>query len=119
MATAVSLLLVLVSISLIFQQGLSYGIDFVGGTEVQVTFQKDQTVNALREEVKKYFQSPVIVQKVGEGSKEFLIRLTGLKDLKEKQDQKKLNRELQRKVSSMVKNLSSTHKGLTLDGWTP
>ena len=33
-----SILLVLVSLVLIFSKGLNYGIDFAGGTEVQVLF---------------------------------------------------------------------------------
>ncbi len=109
-----SSIFMLIAIYLIAQRGLSYGIDFVGGTEVQIQFRSTQKSSDLKKEILKYMKAQPVIQKIGEDGKEFLIRLTGLGNLKEKKDQRKLNLELQAMVSSMVKGLSSNYEGLTL-----
>jgi preprotein translocase subunit SecF len=69
-------LIVIGAISILFHNGLNYGIDFAGGTIVQVRFDTSVTT----EEVRKALQDPRLgtfsIQKMGdESTHEFLIRL--------------------------------------------
>lgn len=50
-AIAVSALLMLISIGLIATKGLNYGVDFVGGQVVRVTFPQPPSLDELRERV--------------------------------------------------------------------
>src|ERR1700733_7686652 len=68
--------LTLASVILIFTKGLNYGIDFSGGTEVQVKFAQ----NIKSEDVRQFAESQgfkdAVVQQFGAGdSNEYLIRL--------------------------------------------
>ncbi len=69
----VSLLLVLASLALIFTKGFNYGIDFSGGTEVQVKFDKAVQADEIRSLVKDLGLEKASVQAFGEDN-EFLIR---------------------------------------------
>ncbi|MGH1467607.1 MAG: protein translocase subunit SecF [Bdellovibrionales bacterium] len=69
----VSLLLVLLSLALIFTKGFNYGIDFSGGTEVQVKFDKAVQADEIRSLVKDLGLEKASVQAFGEDN-EFLIR---------------------------------------------
>src|SRR5882762_845601 len=55
--------------------GLNYGVDFAGGTELQVRFKKPVEVSAVREEVSKLGFGEPTVQEYGRGQNEFLIRV--------------------------------------------
>lgn len=52
-ALAISLLLLIVSVALVFTKGLNYGVDFAGGQEIRMTFtqQAEAPVGQLRETV--------------------------------------------------------------------
>lgn len=70
-----SMVLVVLSLVSIFVPGPNYGIDFAGGTEVQLAFEGDVSTSELRELLqKKGYKSPDVVAVQGEKS-EFLIRL--------------------------------------------
>jgi preprotein translocase subunit SecF len=70
----VSLLLTIIALVLIFTKGLVYGIDFAGGTEMQVRFDKAVEASALRDAVASVGVQEPNVQAFG-SDREFLIRL--------------------------------------------
>ncbi len=80
-----SLVLVLVSIALAFIVGPKFGIDFVGGTEMQVTFQNDVTSAQLRGELRSLGFEGSDVVTFGAGQSEFLIRLQSISPVSEQQ----------------------------------
>ena len=75
MAICFSLLLILVGLaSLIFKGGPSYGIDFAGGTLVQIKFTEATDAAAIREALGGVDLGSFAVQRFGEEGDEFLIR---------------------------------------------
>ena len=75
-AAICSLAMIIVSIlSLILHGGPRFGIDFAGGTLVQIQFQEDTTVNKIRSGLKKINLEDSIIQQFGyKDNNEFLIR---------------------------------------------
>ncbi len=74
-AFALSALLIIAGIvSLILHGGPNYGIDFAGGTLLQVKFQKGVKIEELREVVRRLGLGEVLIQTFG-SKDEFLIRL--------------------------------------------
>ena len=71
----ISLLLTVIALVLIFTKGLNYGIDFVGGTEIQVRFDKAVDVHELRKSIEEGGVAEPEIQSFG-GSNEYLIRLS-------------------------------------------
>lgn len=69
-----SLVLVLASLALIFTKGFNYGIDFAGGTEVQVRFDQPVEASDLRAALEDSGIKDPSVQAIGTES-EFIIRL--------------------------------------------
>jgi len=65
---AVSLLLMAASLALVFTKGLNFGVDFVGGQLVRVTFVEEQVapIAELREEIDALGYGEPIIQQVGE-----------------------------------------------------
>lgn len=80
--TVFSLILSVGALIGIIINGLNYGIDFAGGNEIQVRFEKPPTVETLRKYVfEKGFASPS-VQTFGDEENEFLIFIENIKDTK-------------------------------------
>lgn len=72
----VSGLLVLLSIVRAFNGGLDYGVDFKGGAEVQVKFQKQVDLAKLRNGLDQKGFTGASVQSIGDaGENEFLIKV--------------------------------------------
>lgn len=68
-----SVILTIISIaSVIFRGGLNLGIDFAGGSIIQVKFQKDMTADKIRDAIKSTSLGNSIIQQFGPN--EFLIR---------------------------------------------
>ena len=87
---SISIALILIGlISIIVRGGLKYGIDFAGGTIIQVKFKKKITIGELRKVIKKG-----TIQNFGDTGDEFLIRypLT-------KADTEKLQQDLKLKLT--------------------
>ena len=107
-----SLLLSAISGLVVFSKGFNYGIDFAGGTEIQVQFSesvKIQELRAFMQELKekKLFKQNALVQSFGEEN-EFLIRIEGTtEDLQEEDLQEGLNQESQEKKEEGKKTLSA------------
>ena len=70
----ISLVATILSIVLLMTKGLSYGIDFAGGTEVQVKFSQAVDASSLREVVAATGLVGASVQALGDQN-EFLIRM--------------------------------------------
>lgn len=73
----ISLIVILVGIaSLVVRGGLNYGIDFAGGTMVQVRFAKDLNSDQIRDALAELDMGEASIQQFeGEGTHEFLIRV--------------------------------------------
>ena len=94
--TPASIIVSFVALAVIFAFGFSYGIDFVGGNEVQVRFQKTVTSVEIKQAlISKGIENP-IVQKFGE-EEEFLIRVEVV------QEEQENNKRLQL-LSDTLKN---------------
>ena len=72
----ISLILVIISLGYLMVKGINYGIDFKGGTEVQVKFAQNVNIQELRGAIEKQNIGDVGVQAVGTDS-EFIIRFQG------------------------------------------
>lgn len=88
MAAILSVLTVLASLVLFFTVGPTWGIDFTGGTEVQIKFQENVEINDLRDVLQEKGLPSDSVQQVGTlADNEFVIRIQdpefGTKELKD------------------------------------
>lgn len=71
-------------------KGFNFGIDFAGGTEIQVLFGKDVSRDEVSKEIESLGYNKFSVQKFG-GSSEYLIRLEGISDISDQAANEKLN----------------------------
>src|SRR5207253_9417408 len=72
----ISVLLVVVSLVYLAIHGVSWGIDFKGGTEVQVKFVEPVTIHQVREMAEKLNLGEVGVQGFGD-TNEYVVRFQG------------------------------------------
>ena len=89
----VSTVLVIASIAIIAMKGFNYGIDFSGGTEIQVQFTDGVTTGDLRAVTSELGFKKAIVQSFGENN-EFLVRLNTVQGKNEKQTNEILNKRI-------------------------
>ena len=68
--------LIIASIILLFTKGLNFGIDFVGGTIVQVKYEQAAPINQIRDILKDTKYSNAVITEFG-SSDEIIIRITG------------------------------------------
>lgn len=95
----VSILLCIVGLVLVFGKGFNYGVDFSGGTSIQVTFEKPVDVDNMRDTLSKLIKGSVGIQTIGENNA-FRIKVeqgVGDDDLKELSDT--ISQALQSKFS--------------------
>lgn len=85
----VSLALVLFSLVYLSIKGITYGIDFKGGTEIQAKFSKDVTIEQVRASVEGMRLGEIGVQSLGDG--EYIIRFVGETGATDKETNDKLN----------------------------
>ena len=71
-----SSILIIVSIVLLLTRGLNFGIDFVGGTIVQVKYEQKAPLDLLRDTLKQTKYSNATITEFGNES-EVIIRITG------------------------------------------
>jgi preprotein translocase subunit SecF len=64
-------------VSIWMHGGLNYGIDFLGGTSVQVRFAEPQSIGDARAALDRPELRAAVVQEVGSGGREFQIRVQG------------------------------------------
>jgi preprotein translocase subunit SecF len=73
-----SSLLVTLSLAIFFAKGLNYGIDFSGGTEIQLQFEKAPAISELRAALEEIKIKDPAVQVFGDPKdREFLVRVQG------------------------------------------
>jgi len=73
-----SIMVIVCVLSIIVKGGLNFGIDFAGGTLVQIKFEKDTTLTEIREGLKEDGLEDSIIQQFGEKmANEYLIRVEG------------------------------------------
>lgn len=89
----ISLVLTVVSLIYLGVHGISYGIDFKGGTEMQVKFTGDVKIDQVREAISKVELGEVGVQSIGEGN-EFVIRFQGVEGKNDKETNELLNKSI-------------------------
>jgi preprotein translocase subunit SecF len=70
----ISLLLTIIALVLIFTKGMNYGIDFAGGTEIEVKYDKPVDAHQIRDAIQAAGVENAGVQSFG-SAQEFLIRL--------------------------------------------
>lgn len=76
-AALVSVAVVLASLFLFFQKGLNYGVDFRGGAEIQVKFEKSVELGAVRDALEKGNFKSSSVQSIGkDGDNEYLVKVS-------------------------------------------
>ncbi len=86
----ISLILVVASLIFIAIRGISYGIDFKGGTEIQVKFRDQVSIDQVRTSVSTLGLGDIGVQAFGEGN-EFIIRFQGAAAATDKETNELLN----------------------------
>ncbi len=86
----ISLILTVLSLGYIAVKGINYGIDFKGGTEIQVKFEQPVNIDQVRTSLEGQALGEVGVQAFGEGN-EFIIRFQGVKGATDKETNENLN----------------------------
>ncbi|MEN0057623.1 MAG: protein translocase subunit SecF [Bdellovibrio sp.] len=89
----ISLVLTVIALAYLGVKGLNYGIDFKGGTEFQVKFDKGVGIDQLRKSVEDLKLGEVGVQSFGEES-EFIIRFQGREGKSDKETNEILNEDI-------------------------
>ncbi|MFS4460128.1 protein translocase subunit SecF [Bdellovibrio sp. HCB2-146] len=89
----ISLVLTVASLIYLAVAGLNYGIDFKGGTEIQVKFDQGVTIDNVREAITKLNLGDVGVQSFGEGN-EYIVRFQGRQGATDKETNEILNADI-------------------------
>lgn len=97
----ISVLTFVISVIYLGIRGINYGIDFKGGTEIQVRFEKAVTIDEIRKTVEGLKLGEVGVQGIGEGS-EYIIRFVGEKGKTDKETNENLNAAIARVKESFA-----------------
>lgn len=98
--TIVTTLVVIASLALIFTRGFNYGIDFAGGTEIQVQFASPVEASKVREFTTSMGYPNASVQAFGEDN-EFLIRIENVTGETESEANATLNETIQNLTSGL------------------
>jgi preprotein translocase subunit SecF len=80
-AFAVSGLIILTGAVLFFTRGFNWGIDFSGGTLIEVSFQQPTSINQLRSALNKIHLGDAQITRIGSENKFFIKTLSSLKKL--------------------------------------
>ncbi len=98
--TALCGLLVAATLGLTGVRGLNWGVDFAGGSEVQVRFQADVPSQSLAKVAEKAGLEDVTLQALGGGEKQYLVRF-GVENIKTKDGSKPTAQEAQAKAQEL------------------
>jgi len=104
----VSLLIIVAGVAAFFVKGPRYGIDFVGGTAINIVLEKEASVKDLRSFLESKGIADSVVQPVETGENEFLIKTKTLSKEKEQELLKQLGNEFGVKEVKAVKTVSPT-----------
>ena len=100
-----SALAVVLALAIIATKRINYGIDFAGGLEVQVKFQKDLTTEQLRNSLAGLGFPKVQIQEFGEKG-DFMLRLENPSGATEKEITEKANASSKRLSEAITANMS-------------
>ncbi|MEQ1723054.1 MAG: protein translocase subunit SecF [Pseudobdellovibrio sp.] len=98
----ISAILIIGSIIYLAIRGINYGIDFKGGTEIQVKFNQTVTIDEVRATIEGLKLGETGVQGFGEGN-EYIIRFVGEKGANDKET----NEKLQASIAGIKDNLTT------------
>jgi preprotein translocase subunit SecF len=104
----ISLLLTVASLIYLGIHGLNYGIDFKGGTEIQVKFDQGVTIDHVRDSVTELKLGEVGVQSFGEGN-EYIIRFQGRAGKTDKETNEILNEDIVKIRGTIEKTFAASH----------
>jgi preprotein translocase subunit SecF len=107
----ISLLLTVLALVLILTKGMNYGIDFAGGTEVQVRFKQSVDAAQLREAIAAAGVKDPTVQSFGSNN-EFLIRLESPKGTTDKETNDLNNANVARVRGALKEKFSLPDEGV-------
>lgn len=107
----ISVLLVLASIVLILTKGFNYGIDFAGGTELQIRFAQPVEAATLRRTLEDIGLGSASVQSFG-GTNEYLIRLENPRGTTEKEINTQMNTNVERVQEALRTKLGLSEGGV-------
>ena len=97
----VSVALTFLALGLILTKGFNYGIDFAGGTEIQVKFEKPVESGQIRDFADKMDLKGASVQSFGEAN-EFLIRMDSIVGKTDKETNSMLNALIKRVTDGLT-----------------
>lgn len=97
-----SLILTIAALLYLAIGGIHYGIDFKGGTEIQVKFAQPVHIDELRKSSEGLNVGEIGIQAFGEGN-EFIIRFQGVAGATDKETNELLNQSIG-KVKGMIEN---------------
>jgi preprotein translocase subunit SecF len=103
----ISVLFVVLSFAYLMWHGISWGIDFVGGTEVQVKFAKPVSIEDLRKDVTSLGLIDPSIQAFSSGD-EFVIRFQMPKMATEKETNAEIQKSVQKLKDSIGKDLGAS-----------
>ena len=106
-----SVVLVIISLGIIFTKGFQFGIDFSGGTEVQVKFTEPVDAGQVRSFAEGLVSS-VSVQGLGERGDEYLLRFEMLEGETDEEINRKNNELIERVTSAFLAEMPMTEDGL-------
>lgn len=105
-----ALVSVLVSVGSVVEiafDGFNYGIDFAGGTEIQVQFNESVDTGRVRKFAGDLGYSNASVQSFGEGENEFLVRLAAIQAKSDEESNKQQNAMIKQITSGLSSEFSS------------
>jgi preprotein translocase subunit SecF len=73
-ALALSVALLIASVALVATRGLNWGVDFVGGQQMRISFEKPVKIEVLRARLEKLKVGDILIQQIG-GEKEVNVRI--------------------------------------------
>jgi preprotein translocase subunit SecF len=75
-AFAITVLLTILALFSMFHKGLNYGLDFTGGTQIELTYEKAADLNLVRSELTRAGYHEAVVQTFG-STTDLLVRMPG------------------------------------------
>jgi preprotein translocase subunit SecF len=75
-AFAITVLLTILALFSLFHKGLNYGLDFTGGTQIELTYERPADLNLVRSELTKAGYTEAVVQNFG-STTDLLVRMPG------------------------------------------
>ncbi len=104
----ISLFLVVISMVYLGIHGLTYGIDFRGGTEIQVKFAQPTSIDEMRSSIDELKMRDIGIQSFGEAN-EFIVRFQGAHGNTDKETNDFLNQSIQ-KIKSQIETKMAEKK---------